>query len=115
MDSIRIILVTVLYVSCLGSQATGWFPYPDLYGPEASQSETGVQSSFADPENGGLGPSATCFSDYGGNVVSYPVNCEDGNVSNLDDMSIDSKCMNLLYEFFRFYSLKIFMFLIIWS
>ncbi|CAH8251893.1 unnamed protein product [Arabidopsis lyrata] len=74
-----------------GSQATGWFPYPDLYGPEASQSETAVQSSFADPENGGLGPSATCFSDYGGNVVSYPVNCEDGNVSNLYDMRIDSK------------------------
>jgi len=104
-----------IYVSCLGSQATGWFPYRDLYGLGASQSEIAEPSSFSDPENGRLGLSATCYSDYGGNVVSFPVNCEDGTVSILDDMRIDSKCMNLLYEVFRFYSLKIFMFLIIWS
>jgi len=74
-----------------GSQATGWFPYRDLYGLGASQSEIAEPSSFSDPENGRLGLSATCYSDYGGNVVSFPVNCEDGTVSILDDMRIESK------------------------
>lgn len=74
-----------------------------------------MPSSVADPGNGGLGPNATCFSDYSGNVVTYPVNCEYGTVSNLDDIRTDSKCMHLLCEVCRFYSIKISRFLIIWS
>lgn len=92
--------------SCLGSQATGWFPYRDSYGPRATQNEIAGPSSFGDPGNGGLGPNGTCFSDYGGNVVSYPVKCEPGTVSNFDETIIDSKCMQLLCEVVRFCSLK---------
>ncbi|XP_019091967.1 PREDICTED: helicase-like transcription factor CHR28 isoform X2 [Camelina sativa] len=76
-----------------GSQATDWFPYRDMYGPGASQSVIPEPSSFSDPGNGGLEADATCFYDYGGDVVYYPENFEYGTVSNLDDMTIDSKCM----------------------
>ncbi|XP_010476002.1 PREDICTED: helicase-like transcription factor CHR28 isoform X2 [Camelina sativa] len=76
-----------------GSQSTDWFPYRDMYGPGASQSVIPEPSSFAEPGNGGLGADATCFYDYGGDVVSYPENFEYGTVSNVDDMTIDYKCL----------------------
>lgn len=84
MDSISIKMVTwIMFVSFLGSQGTDWFPYPD--------SQTGL-----------LGPTETFFSDYGGNVASYPVNCEYLTVCNQNDKRIDSKRMHLLCEVFRF-------------